>query len=209
MGRFLWLPWLRSRVTCYQQSVGRQLAYWEGTHDGYEHLPVPTTHRRGILHLGEGWWLVLDRLNSVAVHRYRLHWLLPCVSHEWDEAAGHIRLDTPVGPYHVHVGLWSEEEVAATFSLVEADPSSPRGWYAPYYYSREPALSLVLQTQQSSFCSWTLFGPEPATIRTSELLLEIESVRQRIAIRVREAAGQRLVASVSCRGAIEDQLEVN
>src|SRR6185295_1535155 len=70
-GKFLWLPWLRGRVRCVERSVEGHLAYFEGEHDGYRRLKSPVTHRRAILRLPEGSWLVLDRLTSEGDHGYR------------------------------------------------------------------------------------------------------------------------------------------
>src|SRR5205807_710617 len=110
----------------------------------------PVTHRRGILMLGNESWLVLDYLESSGPHSYRLHWLLQDAPYEWD-SSGRLTLSTCAGPYFVRL---APSCGAAGYSLVRADESTPRGWWAPYYYDRKPALSLALTCQASSVLLW-------------------------------------------------------
>jgi hypothetical protein len=46
------------------------------------------------------------------------------------------------------------------FSIVRADPNSTRGWRSRYYRDKEPAISIMLETDQRRVCFWTLFGLE-------------------------------------------------
>ncbi len=169
--RFLWLPWLvgqrRGAGQSPWQSSQGHLAYWEGGHNGYERLPSPVWHRRGLLRLGEETWLIWDRLISRGQHRYRVHWLLLDAPYAWDAEAGRLTLATASGPYSVVVMAWRREggrkakeggspESAAT--LVRADPASPRGWLAPRYHALAPALSLDLSAEGTTVEFLSLFG---------------------------------------------------
>jgi hypothetical protein len=207
-GRFLWLPWLHSRVRCQQRSPEGQLTYWEGEHDGYQRLESPVIHRRGILRIGDAWWLVLDALSSAGKHDYRLHWLFPDVPFEWDADTGRLILQTAVAPYYVQIAPVSH---VGTYSLVKADENSPRGWRAPYYYYREPALSVDLEAQADSVSFWTLFGPELCHAMVNGRLLCVETGHWRGAIHLQTKFGDErpLVASVSIAGILEDRLEVS
>ena len=119
-------------------------------------------HRRGILQLGDESWLVLDYLKSSTPHCYRLHWLFPDIEHHWDECQGLLTLITEAGPYHVRTQNLHRKGV---YSLVRGDENSPRGWRAPYYSCREPALSLDLTVEAPEVFFWTLFSPDPSTSR--------------------------------------------
>lgn len=202
---FLWLPWAHGRVGFDQRDHGGSLAYWEGQHDGYQRLRAPVTHRRGILRLGNGWWLVLDRLLSEVMHTYRLHWLLADTPYTWDELHRQLTLNTTAGRYVVKLGGPS----GATATLVRADVRSPRGWRSPYYYDRQPAISLDLTSQVSTATFWTLFGPDPAAIAANFQGLRITTPGWRAEIRLNpNGGGQPLIAGIARYGGHHDRLEI-
>jgi len=157
VGKFLWLPWVEGKVTRFENSAEERLTHWEGEHDGYRRLKNPVSHRRAILKLPGEHWVVIDQLKSTGRHNYRLHWLLMDVPYEWDERGGLLALKTEAGPFFVQVGVSAGGRGA---SLVRADPSSARGWHSPYYYYREPALSLAVSAEKGSCCFWSVFAPE-------------------------------------------------
>ena len=161
-GRFLWLPWLSGERMAYLASPDGQLTYWEGTHDGYQRLPAPVRHHRGVLRIGGEHWLVIDALQSIASHTYRLHWLLQDESYVIDDVQQRITLQTDSGDYHVQMVCGHER---GHFSLVRADADSPRGWYAPAYQDRQPALSLALEAVADRVVFATFFGPEAGAVQ--------------------------------------------
>lgn len=203
-GRFLWLPWLHGQARRMQRSTGGQLAYWEGAHDGYHRLHQPADHRRGILRLPEDIWLVVDRLHSKGAHRYRLHWLLPDLAYTWQADPTQLMLQTAAGPYHLRLAALAQAGVA---TLVRADERSARGWCAPYYGHREPALSLDLTVEGTSVLFWTLFSPRPCQATETGGSLIVESDRWQAQIRLRAGELPGLLASVSLVGTPSDTLE--
>jgi hypothetical protein len=161
-GRFLWLPWLRGRRSAFATSPDGARVYWEGTHNGYERLLSPVTHRRGILRIDGEHWLIVDALESRTEHECRLHWLLadhPC---ELDEASWMLTLSTEQGNYRIAVGCPLDN---ARLDLVRADDETPRGWYAPYYADRQPALSLALEAKGARVMFAAVLGPAVACLR--------------------------------------------
>lgn len=205
-GRFLWLPWLQGRVRYCKQSPGVKLGYWEGEHDGYNRLKFPATHRRAILRLPDDSWLVLDRLLSEGAHRYRLHWLFPDSPYDWNEREGLLTFETPEGAYHGQVGTLTE---SAVFSLVRADENSPRGWRAPYYNRREPALSLCAEVQAESLSFWSVLGPQRREIFRDGTNLRIEGERWQALLRLADGDEQPQISSVIVSGEAEDKLEIS
>jgi asparagine synthase (glutamine-hydrolysing) len=165
VGRFLWLPWMRGKARICPAAQGETPYYWEGVHDGYERLHVPVKHRRGILCLSDDSWLVVDAVTSPGEHAYRLHWLLADVPYQWTEANRHVRLEMPAGAYHLQVGT---SATSSRYSLVRGDENDARGWYAPYYGHRAPAVSLTLQVQADCTVFWSLFGPEHCGLTASD-----------------------------------------
>jgi hypothetical protein len=204
VGRFLWLPWAKGTVLAWQRSDGGRLAYWEGLHDGYHHLPHPVRVRRGVLHLGPDNWLVMDQMDSDAEHTYRLGWLLPDLPYTLIGQTGQLSLDAPAGKYHIGLAA----SLNPIFSLVRAVARSPRGWQSPYYYSREPALSLDCTVKAKSLSIWTILGPDPCqvTIATGAGLVESSTWRARLDLPAGDAAP--LIQSVSWKGEVNDSLAI-
>lgn len=159
--RFLWLPWVGGKVKAWEKSADGAWVYWQGSHNGYVRSPSPVRYRRGIARLGASSWLVVDDLQSHGPHEYRLHWLLA----DWpfiQEKEDHLVLRTPAGDYHVYFGVMGVETVVS--SLVRADKDSPRGWHAPYYFLRCPALSVDSTVVAETVRFWTCFAPEEMAI---------------------------------------------
>ena len=46
--------------------------FFSGTHDGYQRLASPATHRRDILFLKGDYWIVIDEIESTGTHEYTL-----------------------------------------------------------------------------------------------------------------------------------------
>lgn len=204
-GRFLWLPWTRGRVRYQERSSEGHLVYWEGEHDGYRRLRAPVRHRRAIVGLGGGWWLVVDGLASWRAHDYRLHWLLADLPHRWDGDARQLVLRTPAGRYHMRLATLTG---GGALSLVRADPHSPRGWRAPSYYKRQPALSVALTAHARSVVFWTLFAPEPGRVVCDGATLAIHAGSWLARLNIGASGRQPLVTSVSVSGSRTDRLEV-
>ncbi len=206
-GRFLWLPWLSGEQTPTTNSADGHLTYWEGTHDGYRRLTSPVNYRRGILRIGSEHWLIVDSLAGNAAHSYRLHWLLLDAPYVFDEDRQHIRLQTGAGPYDVCLASVAETNV----SCVRADPDGPRGWYAPCYGDRQPALSLACVAEAQTVLFWTLLGPSCVDMRCRDH--ELHAVTEDWSCCVQHGAleetGEPLVRSVTVTGTTTDRLCVD
>ncbi len=205
-GRFMWLPWLCSRVRCCQRSSGGLLTYWEGEHTGYQRLKSPVIHRRAVLRIVDESWLILDALKSRDEHGYRLHWLLPDWPHEWDGDTARMRLHTSVGDYYARFGTASGK---GTCFVIRADEHSPRGWRAPYYAYREPVLSVGLVLQAKSVLFWTLFHSGPCDVIVRGRAISVQCGPWECAI-VLQGENDRpvLIDSVSLAGAVSDRLDL-
>lgn len=203
VNRFLWLPWASGRVRYRGASPAALMAYWEGEHDGYWRLKVPVRHRRGILRLDDGWWLVFDRLESAGEHIYCLHWLFPDAPYRWNAEDGHLALDFDSFAYHVHLVARPTD---ASCSLVRGDERSPRGWRAPYYHEREPALSLdaAVRAATADFC--TLFGPDEGSVIVDGHGLRIGTDAWAVEIALGQTAGEPLITAATMTGAKHDDL---
>ncbi|WP_242839753.1 heparinase II/III family protein [Syntrophorhabdus aromaticivorans] len=204
-GKFLWLPWLKGKARCIKRSSTGHLAYWEGGHDGYRRLSSPVDHHRGILQLGEESWLVVDRLSGAIAHRYRLHWLLPDYKYLWDESVGLLTLLTEAGDYYLQTGVQPQN---GFYTLVRADKDSPRGWRAPYYSYREPALSLDLTVNSSRAFFWTLFSPAPCHMEESENRMILKLSTWQADVLLSPHGAFPLIANANLSGNPTDKLEL-
>ena len=103
-------------------------------------------HRRAVLRVNDESIIIIDRLNSNALHTYRLHWLLSDCPYFFDSNRDTLQLKTDAGNYYVVSG--AEGNVQS--SLIRADPDSSRGWCSHYYMDLQPALSLELEIRSSN-----------------------------------------------------------
>jgi hypothetical protein len=204
-GKFLWLPWVKGVVTENRRSTQENLACFEGDHDGYERLKQPVSYKRAIIRLGEETWLVLDYLDSRAPHLYRLHWLFNDFGYDWEEEKGRLDLKSEKGSYHVQIGALQGK---GRYSLVRADPNGPRGWQAPSYYDRKPALSLSCEAQDDHLCFWTLFSPEESitSFEDSRFQIITDQLKAEVVLQNGRKASGAMVSSVHLHGKIEDEL---
>lgn len=132
VSRFLYLPWPKGTVRV--QGNG-----FEATHDGWE--KIGARHRRKISTPARNTVIIEDELSSQRQLRARVHWLLPDVVYELEAEKATLVLATPVGKWSIR---W-ETPTGAVVTLVRADKSSSRGWWAPNYLQLEPALSLAIE----------------------------------------------------------------
>ncbi|HEX6269163.1 MAG TPA: alginate lyase family protein [Anaerolineales bacterium] len=143
---------------------------WQGDHDGYLRLPDPVSHRRTVMSLDEDRWLVVDHLNARQVHHYSLHWLIN--DFPYGQERNVIWLWPESTKYQIQLGLL---EGISTFSIVRGDEGSTRGWRSQYYGHKEPAISVMLETDQSRACFWTFFGFKNDSIELRGETLKISS----------------------------------
>ena len=120
-------------------------------------------------------------------HHYALHWLLADTDHGVQELPGTARQ----GRSAPGAGLWLKYpdsklsdsiilrlgvlEGNANFSVVRGDPASTRGWRSRYYGEKEPAISSLLGTDQTSVCFWSYFGFKSDNLRIADGALTIAS----------------------------------
>ena len=164
VSRFTWTNWSKGKVLQHDDKI------WQGEHNGYQQLTDPVNHKRTLLSLGEDHWLVVDRLNGKQAHHYSLHWLLddfPC-----EQRGNLILLSLDSLKCRVQFGL---SEGKSAFSIVRGDENSTRGWRSRYYGQKEPAISVMLETDQPHACFWTFFGFETDRIEVVGETLEISS----------------------------------
>ena len=73
-GAFAWRHVARARHTLWES--GPRFDYVEGAHDGFARLAPPAEHRRAVLFVKGGYWVVRDRVLSAGAHQVDVHWHL-------------------------------------------------------------------------------------------------------------------------------------
>ncbi len=132
--RFLYLPWPRGAT-----ELNESAKIFSARHYGWRKLGL--THTRRASSPSDEIFLVEDLISGAGAHSARLHWLLADYPHEFDPVAAQLVLRTPVGKFSVS---WTAPDNVRA-SLVRAEASGARGWWAPAYGSSAPALSLVIE----------------------------------------------------------------
>jgi asparagine synthase (glutamine-hydrolysing) len=164
VSRFTWTDWSRGKVL--QQGANT----WQGEHDGYRRLSDSVTHKRTVLSLADDRWLVMDHLIASQSHHYALQWLLNDFPYEQKGTSLFLSIDSM--KCKIQTGVLSGE---FNFSVLRADENSTRGWRSRYYGHKEPAISMMLETDQSQALFWTFFGSETDSIQLINETLKISS----------------------------------
>jgi asparagine synthase (glutamine-hydrolysing) len=171
--RFTWTKWSHGKALRHDENV------WQGEHDGYKRLSDPVNHKRTVMSLNEDRWLVVDHLTASKSHHYSLHWLLTDSDYGVQELAPATGLwiqpsDSKLSDSKVliQIGMLRGN---GNFSIVRADPASTRGWRSKYYGEKEPAISVMLETDQPQAIFWSFFGFEGDVIKLDGNILRINS----------------------------------
>lgn len=70
-GKFSWKS--RANTTVHSWIAEERFNFFEGSHDGYERLEDPATHRRSILYLKNDYWIMRDYVETAGTHDYALN----------------------------------------------------------------------------------------------------------------------------------------
>ncbi|MBI5964427.1 MAG: alginate lyase family protein [Chloroflexi bacterium] len=161
ISRFVWTDWSKGKVL---QQTDR---LWQGEHNGYK----PVTHKRTVMALDGDRWLVVDHLDANEPHHYSLHWLLNDAPFEENKNSIHLKYESSMCKFQTGV-LSGKQEL----SIVRADPNSMRGWRSKYYGHKEPAISVMLETDQSHTVFWTFFGSGEDQVELRGEVLQVNSL---------------------------------
>jgi uncharacterized heparinase superfamily protein len=111
----------------------------DAEHDGYNSLPDPVGHRRRVIFVKPGYWIVVDDLTGRGRHQIDLTFQFAACdvrleAHPWARAA------TPAGPV-----LWISPfpSAPAQPALKCGEPSPIRGWISPEIARLSPAPMLI------------------------------------------------------------------
>lgn len=160
VSRFTWTNWAKGNVLKHTDDL------WQGEHNGYN----PVRHQRTVIVLEGDRWLVIDDLEANEPHRCTLHWLLNDVPFTQNKNSLHLKYEAST--YKIQTGLTNGE---GKFSVIRANANSTYGWRSRYYGHKEPAISLLLETNQTTTCFYTFFGLEADSVQLKNNTLHLNS----------------------------------
>ncbi len=145
-GPFLWHGRARSGITeCH---LGGALELVSARHDGYQRLADPVLHRRRVLHLGDGRFLIQDLVDCAGDHQLSLALPLPpgtvTVSdlHSVPPEGLALSARTPSGTC---LDLLLGADFAATVVVLTGEDHPPAGWISERFGERVAAPVVRLQ----------------------------------------------------------------
>ncbi len=141
VSRFLYLPW-----PCVKTDWCAERKIFTATHNAYKENGV--LHTRKIQQDGPDRWSIEDTVAKTGIEKnsqtISLHWLLADYEYEFNEKAHNLLLRTPAGFFRLAVTADAPIEI---MKLVRADKASEVGWWSPYYYWAEPAISIEIRVK--------------------------------------------------------------
>ena len=136
-GAFGWNGQPRVRLREWHSTP--EFDFLDAEHDGYLSLPDPVVHRRRVIFVKPGYWMLIDDLSGAAHHQVDLTFQfgpldVSLVTHPW------ARAQTAGGRV-----LWISPFPSAPVrpSLKSGELMPPRGWISREYGERQPAPMLI------------------------------------------------------------------
>jgi len=105
------------------------LDYAEGSHSSYERLASPVTHRRAVVFLKPGYWVVRDELTGSGEHDIDRCFHLATPDAVRDPASHGVQTRQTDG--RPNLTVVPVERQGVTLELARGGPATPRGWLAP------------------------------------------------------------------------------
>ena len=143
--QFKVIYWTRAKVLRFEESSDWTIC--EGEHYGYQRHPGACVHRRAVLFIKNGIWVIADTVQGNGNHSVRLHWLAEDFPHSYDLGRGELRLATPGGAFGVRI--LDERAHPISVDVVRGREDPPRGWLSRYYGEKRPVPSLVVTRQHT------------------------------------------------------------
>ncbi len=140
--RFMWFPWPRARRRRFETMPYAPLVF-EGETNDYDRPLWNVLHRRALIGVDEGCWLVVDDLLGEGPHTAVLRWHMLDYPHERESeskksAPPTLIQRTPAGEFRISVG--ADPAVLKRFEVIRGRDERNRvqGFASPYYGERLP-----------------------------------------------------------------------
>ena len=137
--QFKTLYWTEAKLLRFEDSSLWTLA--EGEHYGYKRSR-DCVHRRAVLMVKDGIWIVVDTVLGKGEHSARLQWLAGDYPYEFAQFDARVTLQTPNGPFSVSI-LDMAGQPCAAMDVVRGSSTPPRGWQSRFYGMKSPSPSIA------------------------------------------------------------------
>ena len=165
-----------AQATLHQWTSNDQFDFVDGSHDGYERLTKPITHRRQIFFVKPEYWIIIDILTGQGQHCFDLHFhLMPDIDIQLDPESGSLHLAN--GASGLSIIPLATNELQTDIITGKTEPI--QGWVS--FFSGEKLAAPTLRYRRQAmapiqFC--TVLYPYPAAenvlINVSALDLTVE-----------------------------------
>lgn len=139
--KFKSLYWTEAKLLGFEDHT--RWALVAGEHYGYRRLESSLVHRRSVLQVKDGLWVVVDRIAGDGQHDVRLQWLGGEFGHEYDCSTGTLLLKT--GQADFRVAVMARDGTPIAGDVVAGASRPPRGWLSRYYGEKVPVPSLAVR----------------------------------------------------------------
>jgi len=172
---FIWSHPYRSTLIRVSDDDGNP--YVEATHDGYERLSEPVTHRRVVDFCSDSLFLIKDSFSGKGLHKFELNFHLhPDAALIWKDKYSVIRK----GAVELSITLLGGKQ----FRAACGETTLPFGWYSPEYGVKvqSPVLSCQVYgtPDQVSFVTAVSLGRSTLEI---DVLEEIANAQTRLTVK--------------------------
>jgi Heparinase II/III-like protein/Heparinase II/III N-terminus len=116
--------------------------FFSGSHDGYECLEPPVTHRRDVLFLKDDYWLLVDHLQGYGEHRYEMPF-------HFVESAHPAAIDASNWKYITERSV-EGPGLDIAICLETGTWENCQGWVSHTYRQRAPAPLIILKFKASN-----------------------------------------------------------
>lgn len=179
--RFKVVYWTRAKELAFEDHA--EWALVAGEHYGYERLARGLVHRRCVLMLKDGVWIVIDRVMGSGEHDVRLHWLLGTA----DGALVGSQLVASFPAGKLHLGVFDGAGASLPLDVACGAEEPPRGWLSRNYSAKVPVLSVAHSARVSLPVERiTVLGPGASSVRRVGDEVEVECGAARVGLRVVE-----------------------
>ncbi len=142
------LKWSHApRTSAHEWVTLGGLDYADGSHDGYQRLASPVSHRRSVVFLKPHYWVVRDELIGEGEHAIDrcFHFATPDVVH--DKATGAVQTRSESG--RPNLAIMPVERDALATDVARGGPASPGGWVAIGYERKVQAAVAKFRSRTS------------------------------------------------------------
>jgi uncharacterized heparinase superfamily protein len=127
----------RSACTTLNQWLSNEhFDFVDGSHNGYEHLPKPVTHRRQIIFIKPEYWVVTDILQGKGSHSFDQYFhLIPGEKTKLISESGILKTGNELEPGLMIIPL-QDHNLSAT--IIEGSVDPIQGWISLYSGEKKP-----------------------------------------------------------------------